>query len=186
MVLLKIDFYLITAFLAVYSVPVLQYRGIEFVFNTVFDGTTLVVFLLAVVWTKREYIVGMILAMVSFEDRRVGLHKLTRRQVYYLATLGYFVYKLIIMYADDPHHYMFEASLDSLTLYGGLSTAFLCFTICNAMLCTRNSGLGLKTHLTTTNRLSADGSLSTFHPLFDANSQNLTMYNRPVSRLSLE
>lgn len=64
-VLLKYDFFVITAFLVVYSVTVLEVEGWESIVNLVMIGVTAVVLIFAGFWTKREVMSGMVLTIVS-------------------------------------------------------------------------------------------------------------------------
>jgi NADH:ubiquinone oxidoreductase subunit 6 (subunit J) len=86
---------------------------------------------LAAYWVRRESIVGMIIIII----------------VYFIA-LGYFLFKLIRMYAADIARLQdYQPARKSLTSFAVLTILLLLVTIAVACTCTHNFDKGLKPHI---------------------------------------
>jgi len=93
------------------------------------------------------------------------------------AALGYFVYKMIVMYTWKDVHYMYEAGFTMLTLFACTSASLLFCTVVNSIVCFYNFGKGLKPYLIPNEKAE---SLLSYEP-------SMLAYNPPVvRRLSLD
>lgn len=90
---------------------------------------TIAILLLAAFFTRRENKAGMITIIVL-----------------YFGGLSYFIFKLVRIY-QPGHKEDYEAVRKSLTAFAVITILLIILTIANAIVCIRNFGAGLKTHL---------------------------------------
>ncbi|EHK99052.1 putative UPF0658 Golgi apparatus membrane protein [Glarea lozoyensis 74030] len=128
--LLKIDFFMVIAFLTIYAVNVLSWRGWEFYATIAFAIGMILIPLLAAYLVRRESVPGMLVILTLFS-----------------AAIAYFVFKLHLMYAPSKTHYLYEATLTISTSYACLSIFFLSLTVACGVVCMLNFGHGLRGYL---------------------------------------
>ncbi|RPA83709.1 hypothetical protein BJ508DRAFT_304582 [Ascobolus immersus RN42] len=146
--LLKFDFFFFLGFTVQFLVIVLQTNDIEFKLTIVVIPLT-VLFLLAAVWaTRRENRILMSGVIVIF-----------------LASLAYFLFKLIRMYTDKTRVNDYMPARRSLTSFAVITILLIVVTIVNAVVCTLNFGKGLKPHITKSTIEDGDEK----HPMTDMN-----------------
>ncbi|KAH7323943.1 hypothetical protein BKA65DRAFT_540523 [Rhexocercosporidium sp. MPI-PUGE-AT-0058] len=158
--LLKVDFFFIIGYIAQLAAQVLDIGSVEFITTLCAVPLVFATLILAHFWTTRENRAGTILTAAML-----------------CAALGYFIYKLIVMYTWKDVHYMYEAGFTMLVLFACISAALLFCTILNSILCFCNFGKGLKTYLIPNEK---EESVLSYEP-------SILAYNPPVARrLSLD
>lgn len=129
--LLKFDFFFFLAFTVQFLVVVENTPKVEFVLTIAALIITFALLLLAAYWVRRESVLGM--ALVIF--------------VYFCA-LGYFLFKLVRMYAADKIRVDdYRPARKSLTSFAALTILLVVITIITACICTHNFNKGLKPHV---------------------------------------
>ncbi|KAF2258437.1 hypothetical protein CC78DRAFT_549105 [Lojkania enalia] len=143
--LLKFDFFFFLAFTVQFLVVVDNTSNVELALTAAALVITFVLLFLAAWWVRRESIAGMIVIII----------------VYFIA-LGYFLFKLIRMYAADlARQADYRPARKSLTSFAVLTILLLLFTIVIACMCTHNFNKGLKPHIQ--NRAPATGDKTAYN-----------------------
>lgn len=94
-----------------------------------------------------------------------------------MAVLGYFIYKMIVMYTWKDVHFMYEAGWTMLNIFASASIALLFCTVVNSIVCFCNFGQGLMMYLVPNEK---EENLMSYEP-------SMLAYNpRAVRRLSLD
>ncbi|KAF2661856.1 hypothetical protein K491DRAFT_710290 [Lophiostoma macrostomum CBS 122681] len=129
--LLKFDFFFFLAFTVQFLVVVENTSKIELGLTAAALVITFIILFLAAFWVRRESVAGMILVIL----------------VYFIA-LGYFLFKLVRMYAADAARLEdYKPARKSLTSFAVLTILLLLVTIFVACICTHNFNKGLKPHV---------------------------------------
>ncbi|KAF2729413.1 hypothetical protein EJ04DRAFT_447349 [Polyplosphaeria fusca] len=129
--LLKFDFFFFLAFTVQFLVVVDNTSTIELGLTAAALVITFFLLILAAFWVRRESVFGMIVIIL----------------VYFIA-LGYFLFKLIRMYAASAlRQEDYKPARKSLTSFAVLTILLLIFTIVIACICTHNFNKGLKPHI---------------------------------------
>jgi len=129
--LLKFDFFFFLAFTVQFLVVVDNTTHIELGLTAAALIITFVLLFLAAFWVRRESIAGMIVVII----------------LYFIA-LGYFLFKLVRMYAADAARLEdYRPARKSLTSFAVLTILLLLVTIVVACICTHNFNKGLKPHV---------------------------------------
>merc|ERR1711939_1283651 len=158
--LLKVDFFFIIGYIAQLAAQVLDIGSVEFIATLCAVPLIIAVLILSHFWTTRENRAGTIFTTAML-----------------CAALGYFVYKMIVMYTWKDVHYMYEAGFTMLTLFACTSASLLFCTVVNSIVCFYNFGKGLKPYLIPNEKAE---SLLSYEP-------SMLAYNPPVvRRLSLD
>jgi uncharacterized membrane-anchored protein len=125
---LKFDFFFFLAFTVQFLVVVENTSKVELGLTAAALVITFILLFLAAWWVRRESVAGMIAVMV----------------IYFIA-LGYFLFKLVRMYAADPNRLEdYKPARKSLTSFAVLTILLLVITIITACICTHNFNKGLK------------------------------------------
>ncbi|KAF1966615.1 hypothetical protein BU23DRAFT_661827 [Bimuria novae-zelandiae CBS 107.79] len=126
--LLKFDFFFFLAFTVQFLVVVKKTSTVEIALTAAALVTTFVMLFLAAYWVRREAVAGMIVVIVL-----------------YFVALGYFLFKLVRMYAADADRLQdYRPARKSLTSFAVLTVLLLIITIVTACICTHNFNRGLK------------------------------------------
>ncbi|KAF2112166.1 hypothetical protein BDV96DRAFT_614461 [Lophiotrema nucula] len=129
--LLKFDFFFFLGFTVQFLVVVDNTSNVELGLTAAALVITFVLLFLAAFWVRRESVAGMIVIII----------------VYFIA-LGYFLFKLVRMYAADAARLAdYKPARKSLTSFAVLTILLLLFTIAIACICTHNFNKGLKPHI---------------------------------------
>jgi uncharacterized membrane-anchored protein len=129
--LLKFDFFFFLAFTVQFLVVVDNTSHVELALTAAALVITFFLLILAAFWVRRESVAGMIAIIV----------------VYFVA-LGYFMFKLVRMYAASAARQEdYKPARKSLTSFAVLTILLLLFTIVIACICTHNFNKGLKPHI---------------------------------------
>ena len=129
--LLKFDFFFFLAFTVQFLVVVENTSNVELALTAAALVITFIILFLAAWWVRRESVAGMIVVII----------------VYFIA-LGYFLFKLIRMYAADAARIDdYKPARKSLTAFAVLTILLLLVTIVIACVCTHNFNKGLKPHV---------------------------------------
>lgn len=132
--LLKFDFFFFLGFIIQFVVIVTATNDPEFYLTIVTIPITIIILLGAAFFTRREYKPGMIGVIIL-----------------YLGGLSYFIFKLVRIY-QPPYSKGYKAVEKSLTAFAVITILLIILTIANAIICLRNFGSGLKTHLQSSSR----------------------------------
>ncbi|KAL5378052.1 hypothetical protein DPSP01_009337 [Paraphaeosphaeria sporulosa] len=126
--LLKFDFFFFLAFTVQFLVVVENTSKVELALTAAALAITFILLFLAAWWVRRESVAGMIAVIV----------------IYFIA-LGYFLFKLVRMYAADAARLDdYKPARKSLTSFAVLTILLLIITIVTACICTHNFNKGLK------------------------------------------
>lgn len=133
---LKFDFFFFLSFTVQFLVVVVNIKDVEFGLTVAALPVTIILLILAGLWTRREIVLGMIFTILC-----------------YFGGLAYFFFKLIRMYdVSSPAGYMrvqtYLPARRGLTTFAVITILLLFATIIIAIICTFNFGKGLKSHLT--------------------------------------
>jgi uncharacterized membrane-anchored protein len=125
---LKFDFFFFLAFTVQFLVVVENTSTVELGLTAAALVITFILLFLAAWWVRRESVAGMIAVMV----------------IYFIA-LGYFLFKLVRMYAANATRLEdYKPARKSLTSFAVLTILLLIITIITACICTHNFNKGLK------------------------------------------
>lgn len=127
--LLKFDFFFFLGFTVQFLVIVTGQTNSEFVLTIAAIPVTVVILILAAIFIRREFRLGMAFVIAL-----------------YFAALAYFFFKLVRIY-EPGYEDHYEAVRRSLTAFAVLTIVLIICTIINAFICWRNFGAGLKDHL---------------------------------------
>lgn len=133
--LLKFDFFFFLGFIVQLVVIVTATDDPEFALTIATIPITILILLTAAFFTRRENKPGMIGVIVL-----------------YLGGLSYFVFKLVRIYQPGYSH-NYDAVRRSLTAFAVITILLILLTIANAIVCLRNFGAGLKTHLVSSRKV---------------------------------
>ncbi|KAL1612597.1 hypothetical protein SLS60_000826 [Paraconiothyrium brasiliense] len=126
--LLKFDFFFFLAFTVQFLVVVENTSTVELALTAAALVITFILLFLAAWWVRRESVAGMIVVII----------------IYFIA-LGYFLFKLVRMYAADAVRLEdYKPARKSLTSFAVLTILLLVITIVTACICTHNFNKGLK------------------------------------------
>ncbi|KAI9047236.1 hypothetical protein LZ554_008690 [Drepanopeziza brunnea f. sp. 'monogermtubi'] len=158
--LLKVYFFFIIGWIAQLAAQVLVIGGVEFIATLCAVPVITAVGIMSHFWTKRENRPGTVFTIM------------------HLAGLGYFIYKLVVIYTWEEVRYMYEAGWTMLNFFAGASIALLFLTVVNSIVCLCNFGKGLKVYLIPNEK--EEDSLVSYEP-------SMLAYNPPAARrLSLD
>jgi hypothetical protein len=146
--LLKFDFFFFLGFTVQFLVIVLQTNDIEFKLTIAVIPLT-IIFLLAAVWATRKESKWLMYVVIAV----------------FLASLAYFLFKLIRMYTDASRYKDYRPARRSLTSFAVITIMLIVVTIVNAIVCTMNFNKGLKPHITKSQFEDGDEK----HPMTDMN-----------------
>lgn len=125
---MKFDFFFFLAFTVQFLVVVKNTSHVELALTATALVITFILLFLAAWWVRRESVAGMIVVIV----------------IYFIA-LGYFLFKLVRMYAADIGRLRdYTPARKSLTSFAVLTVLLLVITIVTACICTHNFNKGLK------------------------------------------
>ncbi|KAJ4292546.1 hypothetical protein N0V90_009209 [Kalmusia sp. IMI 367209] len=126
--LLKFDFFFFLAFTVQFLVVVENTSTVELALTAAALVITFILLFLAAWWVRRESVAGMIAVIII-----------------YFCALGYFLFKLVRMYAaDQARQDDYRPARKSLTSFAVLTILLLVITIVTACICTHNFNKGLK------------------------------------------
>lgn len=152
--MLKFDFYFFLGFTIQFLVVVPRTSDAEFYLTIAAIPVTVGLLFLGAFWTRRENVVGMVFTIVR-DSRFLLLGKgylmlicVFCNQLFYFAALGYFLFKMVRMYASDVRRVEdYRPVRPNLTTFAVITILLLVLTIVNACWCTSNFDKGLKNHI---------------------------------------
>ncbi|KAL9600915.1 MAG: hypothetical protein Q9219_002850 [cf. Caloplaca sp. 3 TL-2023] len=129
--LLKFDFFFFLGFTIQFVVVVVQHHNTEFYLTIAAIPVTIIILLMAGLFTRKENTPGMIAIIIL-----------------YFAGLAYFLFKLVRMYQRNSGRYgLYDPVRRPLTTFAVITVILIILTIVNACMCTANFGRGLKPHI---------------------------------------
>lgn len=129
--LLKFDFFFFLGFTIQFVVVVVNHHDIEFYLTIAAIPVTIIILLMAGLFTRKENTPGMIAIIIL-----------------YFAGLAYFLFKLVRMYQHSSSRYgLYDPVRRPLTTFAVMTVILITLTIINACMCTANFGRGLKPHI---------------------------------------
>ena len=124
---MKFDFFFFLGFIIQLVVIVTKTNDPEFALTIVTIPITIVILLSAAYFTRIENKAGMIIVIILYHGAFV-----------------YFLFKLVRIWTWEEYY---QAVQKSLTAFAVITILLIILTIANAIICMRNFGEGLKTHL---------------------------------------
>ena len=146
--LLKFDFFLFIGFTIQFVVIVVRQDDIEFWLTIAAIPVTILILIMAGIFTRRENRLGMASVIVGYTFLKTSSSSrlLIDPQTLYFVALAYFLFKLVRMY-QRTYEKTFLPIRKSLTTFAIITIILIIATIVNAIMCTMNFGKGLKPHI---------------------------------------
>ncbi|KAL8937483.1 MAG: hypothetical protein Q9211_003676 [Gyalolechia sp. 1 TL-2023] len=147
--LLKFDFFFFLGFTIQFVVVVVDHTDIEFYLTIAAIPVTIIILLMAGLFTRQENTPGMIAIIVFCSPHYPRKDDVSdcAVQVLYFAGLAYFLFKLVRMYQHGTRYGLYDPVRRPLTTFAIMTVILITLTIINACMCTANFGRGLKPHI---------------------------------------